>query len=521
MDQLSNIQRAKIIEIFIQENHSPTAAQRRIRNELKVRVDRNQITRLYDKFLNRNCFSTDHMKFRKGVAGRKPTVATTVNRHRVAASVLLSPRKSLTRRSLELGMKKTTLRKVINDLQIKPYKIREVQQLNPTDYDEAKFFLNGTVSSTHAYYWASENPHERVQRSMDQRGVMVFCAFTASEILGPYFFEENVDQLMRNFLANFLTTTEQHTKSYRVKRKRIEKNQYLATTHVKTAKQTQMRSTKLKSVKDEFSNGKDMKFERNMTLPYKQESEKQKSTFSLRSMSAVEIHLAAYRAQPTWGNDLLQRGPLRGPVDPNDIREQHILGLPKKYALGFQRLQNFVPFTANDFTRSICTITIFHILVQKWNYIVGTYSTWSSTTAVKKYKELDAAFIAATEIKTLHMSPISVEHDLHSDTCLPLDTSVVYVSSTDITTSQRAREMNDQINHFKETISDYSNKIFQMSAKSRQNEMEIQNISDMNVEVMKTNRRLFIQYTADCYGSNLLSRHCPPSISRDKSLDQI
>lgn len=110
----------------------------------------------------------------------------------------------------------------MKEIGFKAYKVRQVQQLLEPDYgdrvhfcnwliehlnidpmllfklmysDEAKFFLNGCVSSSHAFYWATENPNERQQRSMDQRGVMVFCAITATHVFGPYFFEDSVNQV--------------------------------------------------------------------------------------------------------------------------------------------------------------------------------------------------------------------------------------------------------------------------------------------------------------------------------------
>ena len=146
----------------------------------------------------------------------------------VLASVLRSPRKSLRRRSLALGVKKSTLSNMLKNLELKPYKIRQVQELKETDYgervffcnwfierlnanpmllfqlsDEAKFFVNGSVSSIH--YWTTSSPNERCERSMDQTGVMVWMGITATQVIGPSFFEENVTQesyqrMLREFL---------------------------------------------------------------------------------------------------------------------------------------------------------------------------------------------------------------------------------------------------------------------------------------------------------------------------------
>jgi hypothetical protein len=222
MDDLTTQEGARIIEIFILENKSTTRAKQRIANELHVQLDRKQITRLYDYFRNKNCFKKTHLAARKGIAGTSKTVATAENLDRVAASVLNSPRKSLRRRSSELDLSLRSVHRMMKELGMKAYKIREVQELKEADYgervyycnwlidqlnldpmllfklmfsDEANFFLNGCVSSSHAFYWATEDPHERQQRSMDRRGVMVFMAITASHVFGPYFFDENVNQV--------------------------------------------------------------------------------------------------------------------------------------------------------------------------------------------------------------------------------------------------------------------------------------------------------------------------------------
>jgi hypothetical protein len=187
---------------------------------------------MYQQFKEKNCFAVDHLKRRKGVAGAPKTISTPENRGMVAVSVLNSPRKSISRRTEELGISNTTIRRILKQLQLKPYKIRVVQELREADYghrvyfcnwlidalnndpmllfkllysDEAKFYLNGCVSSSHAFYWCTENPHERQQRSMDQRVVMVFMAISASHVFGPYFFEDSVNQVSyRNMLQQHL-----------------------------------------------------------------------------------------------------------------------------------------------------------------------------------------------------------------------------------------------------------------------------------------------------------------------------
>ncbi|KAF4528594.1 hypothetical protein B566_EDAN017550 [Ephemera danica] len=140
-------------------------------------------------------------------AGRPRSVRTGETIQKVMVSVLAFPELSLNRRMLELNLSRTTLQRCLKGLNLKPYKMHRVHELKEADYgervyfcnvlvdmfndnpmllylllcvDEAKFFLNGVVSSSHARFWALEQPEERLEQSLDKRGVMVFAGMTAS-----------------------------------------------------------------------------------------------------------------------------------------------------------------------------------------------------------------------------------------------------------------------------------------------------------------------------------------------------
>ena len=56
--------------------------------------------------------------------------------------------------------------------------------------DEAHFCLNGQVNSHNCRISAAEIPHAIQKQPLDSEKVTVWCCFTATFIIGPYFFEE-------------------------------------------------------------------------------------------------------------------------------------------------------------------------------------------------------------------------------------------------------------------------------------------------------------------------------------------
>ena len=58
--------------------------------------------------------------------------------------------------------------------------------------DEAHFYLNGGINTRNCRIWAANNPHACMQEPLHSPKVTDWCGFTASFIIGPYFYEENV-----------------------------------------------------------------------------------------------------------------------------------------------------------------------------------------------------------------------------------------------------------------------------------------------------------------------------------------
>lgn len=75
--------------------------------------------------------------------------------------------------------------------------------------DEATFKLNGEINRQNCRYWAKDNPHwMREQHTQYPEKVNVWVGIVRNKIIGPYFFEGNVNgQAYLQFLQRFLIPT--------------------------------------------------------------------------------------------------------------------------------------------------------------------------------------------------------------------------------------------------------------------------------------------------------------------------
>lgn len=154
------------------------------------------------------------------VEGRRPyqharPARTRENVAAVSESVREGPTTSTRRRSQQLGISDTTLRRILHiDLHLHPYKIQLTQELKPADHqqrrvfvnwlleredgfsakvlfsDEAHFHLNGYVNKQNCRFWGAENPHEFHEQPLHPEKVTVWCGLWAGGIVGPFFFED-------------------------------------------------------------------------------------------------------------------------------------------------------------------------------------------------------------------------------------------------------------------------------------------------------------------------------------------
>lgn len=214
MEHYTPQQRAEIVQLYIQNNFSNVQTQRAFRKKFNVKSapDVKTIKKLYAKFISGGLRDASH-------ASRKRTSRSRENIDAVRASVERSPRTSGVRRSLQMGIPRTTLRRIMRiDLGIFPYKIQLAHQLKPPDKvrrlnygnwvvqmaeehddfwrkiimsDEAHFTLNGTVNKQNCRFYAAENPELFEEQPLYDQKVTVWCGICADKVIGPYFYEND------------------------------------------------------------------------------------------------------------------------------------------------------------------------------------------------------------------------------------------------------------------------------------------------------------------------------------------
>lgn len=142
-----------------------------------------------------------------------------------------NPNASLRNASFDLDVPRETIRRCLKANGIKPFKPKFLHTLQEGDNqrrleyclwsqgeylnnrhflknvlftDEATFTTNGVVSSQNCRYWSAENPHWVINcKSQYSQKVNVWCGILNQRIIGPFFFEENMNA--QNFL-HFLDT---------------------------------------------------------------------------------------------------------------------------------------------------------------------------------------------------------------------------------------------------------------------------------------------------------------------------
>lgn len=182
MENYTSNERAKIVEIFIRNNYSIVKTQREFKKFFDTRSApcKNTIKRLYGKFS-----TTGYLGNKKRPEKPRPK-RTEGSIQLVKDSMLNQPETSSRRRSAQLGMARTTLRRTIRtDLNLYPYRIQCVQRILPIHFDkrlvyakkviehaaaddafwrsiimsdEAHFTLCGTVNRQNYRYYANSNP---------------------------------------------------------------------------------------------------------------------------------------------------------------------------------------------------------------------------------------------------------------------------------------------------------------------------------------------------------------------------
>lgn len=206
----SDQEKAKCV-LLLSELKSVTLVQRAFRRTFnKAPPHKNNINRWSKQFIN-----TGSVK-KQSRPGRPPVSNQTVEDIRL--SCVRSPKKSLPRRSLELGIPVSTLHKVLHKrLHLHAYKIQLLQKIKTTDLikragfatfmlnqmaenesflnevvfsDEATFHISGCVNRHNVRIWGAQHPHETFEKERDSPKINVWCGLSREEVIGPFFFAE-------------------------------------------------------------------------------------------------------------------------------------------------------------------------------------------------------------------------------------------------------------------------------------------------------------------------------------------
>ena len=146
-------------------------------------------------------------------SGRRKSARTPENVDAIRDSVVRSPRKSVRRRSQELGINRETVRRILfTDLHLYPYRIQVKHKLSPDDMrkrvimcqwfcnkiddepdfldnvwfsDEAHFLLSGHVNSKNNVFWGSSRPDFYLQRPLHSVKCTAWVAISKHGIIGP------------------------------------------------------------------------------------------------------------------------------------------------------------------------------------------------------------------------------------------------------------------------------------------------------------------------------------------------
>lgn len=213
------------IVLFFAKFESPSAVQRALkRGNFKEIPSKETIRRIYIKF--KQTGSVDNIS--------SPGRAKKFNEKsfsKIPAIIAKKPESTLSAISSSTNISRSTIHRFLHlDLNLKSYKIRIYQKLYEEDYDrrvqtaeemlpiiknpsllgkvyfsdEATFHVSGYVHKQNCQIWATSKPTEIKEHKDNTPKINVWCAMSADGIIGPYFFEENVNaenylEMLENF----------------------------------------------------------------------------------------------------------------------------------------------------------------------------------------------------------------------------------------------------------------------------------------------------------------------------------
>lgn len=208
------LEERRVVASLMEVVQSATEVRRRFAERFPNRQPPTRLTiyRIYQKFVATGSVADNY----HGNAGRPRTGRSEVNIATVQEAILRSPSKSTRRCSLETGIPQRTVNRILSkDLGMRPYHLQIVQALTARQKkvrvacceilaemsrmqpgivsqmifsDEATFHTSGHVNRHNTIFWGTENPRIVREHERASPKVNVWCAVTATGVLGPYFF---------------------------------------------------------------------------------------------------------------------------------------------------------------------------------------------------------------------------------------------------------------------------------------------------------------------------------------------
>ena len=132
MEKVSIVQHTQIAKFCYQNQGSIIQTQRTYRRDFNVRdaptCSKNAIKGMVKKFEDQGAVS-DLPRSR-----RPKAVCMDANKERIRENVEQNPTTSTRKRSLQLGISRTSLKRVMKSLDFYPYKVQLIQELKPQDF---------------------------------------------------------------------------------------------------------------------------------------------------------------------------------------------------------------------------------------------------------------------------------------------------------------------------------------------------------------------------------------------------
>lgn len=218
---LSLPDRALLVKLFYLNGESATVALRKFRTAKGLKTKKGPmscsgILKLVQRFEDTGSLEDRPRSGRPSLAESRITeVETTMNALAAESSMGSSSARKAGR---ILNVPDSSIRRILHGiLHLYPYKLQSLQELQTGDTaaretfakwalarmesdpqwlfnvfwtDEAHFTLHGDVNTQNTRIWATSNPREYTTTPLQPAKVTVWCGFTSSFIVGPFFFEE-------------------------------------------------------------------------------------------------------------------------------------------------------------------------------------------------------------------------------------------------------------------------------------------------------------------------------------------